>query len=244
LDYIYTLSAIALISLCHFVKSARSSTDSIRSLNFDIAIKQSGSFEFYLEYTILAQKPGENSQNTKKSPHGYFSVDPVLRVLSRPRILSPDKTSDGPTVSLPIDGIVIQTVLPKLLGPISRWEPSIKSISDLGYNMVHFVPMQVRGSSDSPFSIYNQLEFSNDLFDEQDQHKSVEEKNEIVSNILKKMENEYGVLSLTDVVWNHTAHNCQWLKEHPEAGRKWEGKTYTRNNIYTYGFSCLFCEKD
>jgi glycogen debranching enzyme len=85
--------------------------------------------------------------------------------------------------------------------------------------MVHFVPMQARGKSNSPFSIYDQLQFSNDLFDEQDQGKPVEEKNEIVGNMLKKMENEYGVLSLTDVVWNHTAHSCRWLKEHPETGR-------------------------
>jgi glycogen debranching enzyme len=32
------------------------------------------------------------------------------------------------------------------------------------------------------------------------------------------MEKEYGLLSLTDVVWNHTAENSDWLLDHPEAG--------------------------
>lgn len=32
------------------------------------------------------------------------------------------------------------------------------------------------------------------------------------------MENEHGLLGMTDVVWNHTANNSKWLEEHPEAG--------------------------
>jgi glycogen debranching enzyme len=33
-----------------------------------------------------------------------------------------------------------------------------------------------------------------------------------------QMEMEFGLLSLTDVVWNHTAENSDWLQDHPEAG--------------------------
>lgn len=32
------------------------------------------------------------------------------------------------------------------------------------------------------------------------------------------MEKDFGLLSLTDVVWNHTAENSDWLQDHPEAG--------------------------
>ena len=32
------------------------------------------------------------------------------------------------------------------------------------------------------------------------------------------MEKNYGLLGLTDVVWNHTADNSKWLQEHPEVG--------------------------
>ena len=36
--------------------------------------------------------------------------------------------------------------------------------------------------------------------------------------ILKSAKEEYGLLSLTDVVLNHTADNSAWLEKHPEAG--------------------------
>ena len=33
-----------------------------------------------------------------------------------------------------------------------------------------------------------------------------------------RMEKEFGLLALTDIVWNHTAENSDWLQDHPEAG--------------------------
>lgn len=145
-------------------------------------------------------------------------VDPLLRISTRRRILSSELISSEPTVQIPLDGLVIQSVLPKLLGRFSEWGTHMKAISDLGYNMIHFVPMQVRGQSNSPYSIYDQLAFSNDLFEPEDRSKSPDEKIEIVKKTVNKLEHEYKLLSLSDIVWNHTASNCGWLQEHPEAG--------------------------
>jgi glycogen debranching enzyme len=39
-----------------------------------------------------------------------------------------------------------------------------------------------------------------------------------VEEILKVAREEYGLLSLTDVVLNHTADDSPWLVDHPEAG--------------------------
>ena len=36
--------------------------------------------------------------------------------------------------------------------------------------------------------------------------------------MIGNMEKEYGLLGLTDVVWNHTANDSKWLEEHPESG--------------------------
>ncbi|RIA84467.1 glycoside hydrolase family 13/133 protein [Glomus cerebriforme] len=183
-----------------------------RPLNTDITIQRAGAFEFYVEYKEL------NSNLTKSSAKSYFTVDPLLHIIPRHRILSSEPISSEPTITLPIDGLAIQSVLPKLLGRFSEWDPHIKVISDLGYNMIHFLPMQVRGMSNSPYSIYDQLSFSNDLFEPKDRSKSPEEKIEIIKKTLNKIEHEYKILSLTDIVWNHTACNCNWLEEHPEAG--------------------------
>ncbi|CAG8499340.1 1617_t:CDS:10 [Racocetra fulgida] len=78
--------------------------------------------------------------------------------------------------------------------------------------------MQSRGISNSPYSIFDQLTFSDDLFEEKDRVKSLSEKIEIVKQTVNKLDEEYGILSLTDIVWNHTACNSEWLQDHPEAG--------------------------
>ncbi|KAG9297134.1 hypothetical protein G9A89_019415 [Geosiphon pyriformis] len=192
--------------------------DFSRSLNIDIVIRLPGAFEFYVEHRADSTLSGEVSTTINKSEICYFNVDPSLHIIPRRRILSSKRISSLPTIPIPLDGLVIESVLPKLLGPFTKWEPHIKAISDLGYNMIHFVPMQARGISNSPYSIFDQLSFSSDLFETHDQSKSSEEKLDIVRDTLKKLENEYGILSLTDVVLNHTACNSDWLEDHPEAG--------------------------
>ena len=39
-----------------------------------------------------------------------------------------------------------------------------------------------------------------------------------IEEMLKVARDEYGLLSLTDVVLNHTANDSPWLLDHPEAG--------------------------
>lgn len=88
------------------------------------------------------------------------------------------------------------------------WENHFSSIAQRKYNMVHFTPLMERGNSNSPYSIYDQLQFDQSCFDsEQD-----------IATMVQKMEKEYGLLGLTDIVWNHTANNSKWLEEHPEVG--------------------------
>lgn len=89
------------------------------------------------------------------------------------------------------------------------WNKYLSSISRRKYNMVHFTPLMKRGSSNSPYSIFDQLEFDDGAFPNGETD---------VQKLIKSMEEEHSLLSLTDVVWNHTANNSKWLEEHPEAG--------------------------
>ena len=100
----------------------------------------------------------------------------------------------------------MQSVVSKWLG--SDWEPILSKIAAKNYNMVHFTPLQERGESNSPYSIYDQLQFDQKHF------KSPEE----VDNLVKHLHRDLNMLSLTDIVFNHTANNSPWLVEHPEAG--------------------------
>ncbi|KAI5308282.1 hypothetical protein KEM55_006117, partial [Ascosphaera atra] len=96
------------------------------------------------------------------------------------------------------------------MGPYpSSWHAHLRGMGNRGYNMVHFTPLMQRGQSNSPYSIYDQFTFDPTIFPRGE---------EDVAEMIATMEREYGLLGLTDVVWNHTAHNSAWLQEHPEAG--------------------------
>ncbi len=75
--------------------------------------------------------------------------------------------------------------------------------------MVHFTPLQHRGQSNSPYSIYDQLGWDPECFPNGEAD---------IKKLVHSMETEHGLLGLTDVVWNHTADNSKWLQEHPEVG--------------------------
>lgn len=89
------------------------------------------------------------------------------------------------------------------------WDKHLRGIGERGYNVVHFTPLQQRGSSNSPYSIYDQLAFDPECFPNGEAD---------IVKLTKSMEQEHGLLGLTDVVLNHTANNSKWLQEHPEAG--------------------------
>ena len=89
------------------------------------------------------------------------------------------------------------------------WEKHLSGIGQREYNMVHFTPLMERGSSNSPYSICDQLTFDPLCFPNGETD---------VATMIAKMEKEHGLLGLTDVVWNHTANNSKWLETHPEAG--------------------------
>lgn len=89
------------------------------------------------------------------------------------------------------------------------WEPHLRTISERGYNMVHFPPLQVRGGSDSPYSIADQLSWDKYCFPGGE--------SDLVA-MITRLEKDYSMLALTDIVLNHTSPETHWLREHPEAG--------------------------
>ncbi|KAK3044218.1 hypothetical protein LTS18_001862, partial [Coniosporium uncinatum] len=110
----------------------------------------------------------------------------------------------------PIDSLIIFSIISKLMGKNPEdWDKHLRGISQRGYNMVHFTPLQKRGDSNSPYSIFDQHLFDPEYFPNGESD---------VAAMVMKMENEYGLMGLTDVVLNHTANNSPWLEEHPEAG--------------------------
>ena len=184
----------------------------------DVQIKTSGIFEFNVQY---------EDWDTQAI---HVSCEPC-RVLVDPRLtipqshmldVQPDQEQEQ---LLPLDAITIMTVIPKWMPTLQHWMPYFHSFSDTGYNMVHFAPMNVRGISNSPYSIYDQLSFSDDLFD----GKLNEEQKQVqVQSMIQQIRDVCGILSVTDVVWNHTACNSLWLEEHPDSGYNLKNSPHLR----------------
>lgn len=155
-------------------------------ITITIPIYQPGTYCFYFKYKDL-----DNKELTTKET--YFNVPPNLRI--------DDKF-------LPFNSINIQSVVSKWAGPLADWDVLFDHISEKGYNMIHFTPLQERGESNSPYSIYDQLNFDPHIF------KSTDMAVDFIHQLMQKNH----LLSLTDVVWNHTANNSDWLREYPDAG--------------------------
>lgn len=147
---------------------------------------KAGSFKYYF-----------NADGTNCGS-GYFLVMPVLTVNGK---------------RVPLDGIVCQTHLTKLLGPLSCWEDRLRVSKESGYNMIHLTPIHQLGCSNSSYSI-------------SDHHALIETVHELnhmvdfvdVENLVNKIEKNWNMLTVQDVVWNHAAINAPWLQKHPECG--------------------------
>jgi glycogen debranching enzyme len=193
--------------------SSRLPTDYSKPIHVDLPISHAGAFVYWIEYD------GDNPGDRIKGRHGYFNIDPILKIKARTAILDPETSapllpanggaviSKDRYVNLPLNGLAILTLVSKWMGPIDQWIKHFEEASERGYTMLHWTPLQERGESGSPYSIKSQLRYDASAGG-----------TSIVEQTLKLAREEYGLLSMTDVVLNHTANDSPWLLDHPEAG--------------------------
>ena len=168
-----------------------------RNITIDVPVHQAGAYSFYTTYTPLPPFSTEDiaTPEPTRTPTHYIDICPRL-------------TLQGSY--LPLDAVSLCSVLSKCMGKYpSDWDKHLHGISERGYNMIHFTPLMMRGESNSPYSIYDQHQFDKEVFPNGAKD---------IGSLVKRMGDEFGMLAMTDVVWNHTANNSKWLEEHPEAG--------------------------
>jgi glycogen debranching enzyme len=168
-----------------------------RPINIDVPVFQAGAFDFHTTYTPLPTFTTgvADVPEPTRTPTYYIDVCPKLK-------------AQGQT--LPLNSLSIFSLISKFMGEYpTQWEKHLTGIAERGYNMVHFTPLNLRGDSNSPYSIADQLSFDPQIFPNGEKD---------IEDLTTKMEQRHGLLSLTDVVWNHTANNSEWLQDHPEAG--------------------------
>ncbi|KAL6433430.1 hypothetical protein ACFW04_006521 [Cataglyphis niger] len=155
-----------------------------------IHLTLSGSFHYYVSDQVR--------EHTKPVASGYLLVDPELKIGEDEEIL-------------PLDCIQVQTVLAKCLGPFSTWEDKLLVTRNSGYNMIHFTPIQELGHSKSSYSLKDQMKL-NPIFNENDQIITYHD----IERFVNKMRTEWQMLSICDIVLNHTANESPFLLSHPE----------------------------
>ncbi|ORY09293.1 glucanotransferase domain of glycogen debranching enzyme-domain-containing protein [Clohesyomyces aquaticus] len=173
----------------------------------DIPIYEANAYSFYTTYTPLSQWSFAETPESKPThtPTYYIDVCPRLTLQGK---------------QVPVDSIIVFSTLSKFMGSFpTDWDNHLRGISQRGYNMVHFTPLTIRGESNSPYSIYDQLQFDESSFPNGEKD---------VARMVKKMHEEFHMLAMTDVVWNHTANNSKWLQDHPEAGYSVETSPWLR----------------
>lgn len=159
------------------------------ALFVEIIVNLAGSFHYYFVY--------ENASEPGPQGSGYFLVDPVLSF---------------PDENLPLNCVQCQTVLAKCLGPFSTWDNKLRVTKESGYNMIHFTPIQELGKSHSAYSLSAQLKL-NPNFNDNNKKLTFSD----IESFTQKMRTEWKVLSICDIVLNHTANETEWLQEHPES---------------------------
>ncbi|KAI1828706.1 glycoside hydrolase family 133 protein [Xylaria intraflava] len=171
-----------------------------RNTEISIPIHEAGAFAFYTTYAELPELSSTPDSTRsppliKQTPFYYINVAPRLSLGGQP---------------LPLPALSIFSVISKFMGNYpTDWEKHLRGISGRGYNVLHFTPLQVRGTSNSPYSLYDQLGWDPECFPRGE---------EDVQQMVDSLEHNHSLLSLTDIVLNHTAPNSRWLLEHPEAG--------------------------
>lgn len=190
-----------------------------RNIRIDVPVTRAGAFAFYVTYCPIPDfsvslsgsdyvsgsvtDPAAAAASSSSTPERKQARTPTYYIDVAPKLILRGK-------DLPINALSIFSLVSKFMGKYpSDWEKHLHGISQRGYNMIHFTPLMTRGVSDSPYSIYDQLTFDQACFPNGETD---------VAEMVAKMEMQHGLLALTDVVWNHTAGNSQWLEEHPEAG--------------------------
>ncbi|KAH7828063.1 4-alpha-glucanotransferase [Monocercomonoides exilis] len=175
---------------------------------YEIKCQSAGAYQYYFEK--------ESGKPAELQPNGRFVVEPLFDIRG---------------ISTPASGLAIHTVFAPCLGKVETWLPleppekigedgalrvdkcALQPVIEAGYNMIHFAPICTLGISKSAYCIRNQLDIEPSVFGEDSSEKRFERLNHVVT----RLRNEFGILSMVDVIWNHTSLDSPWVREHPEA---------------------------
>lgn len=143
-----------------------------------------GIFQFKLRYSPDGQDPW------------YWDRTPHARV-----IIDPPAARD----------IRLYTFIPTASGHIGQWKKELGRIRDMGFNMVHFLPLTAMALSESPYSASDLFSVDSSFLDPADSRDGLDQLEAFVEEM-----KEHGLALCVDLVLNHVGHNSRMATQVPE----------------------------
>jgi glycogen debranching enzyme len=176
-----------------------------------LRLTRPGSFRYYVRLNSDDDVKDEDKHDKDAEICGYFLVEPLLSV--------------GPNAFLELNSIRCQTYLSKCLGYFENWKEKLEVAYRSGYNAIHFTPIQELGASKSAYSLKNHQTLNPSFNFE---NSSSEYSFDDIARLVENMRQEWGIVSFTDIVLNHTANETPWLQEHPESAYNLQNSPHLR----------------
>jgi starch synthase (maltosyl-transferring) len=103
-------------------------------------------------------------------------------------------------------------LFPRLVGPVSQWEPHLARAADLGFDSVFINPVQKPGYSGSLYSVADYQALNPLLADPADQASPEDQLRKVLHHAREK----HGLTPVVDLVINHCAFDSTLVKTNPE----------------------------
>uniref|UniRef100_A0A5S6QS88 4-alpha-glucanotransferase n=1 Tax=Trichuris muris TaxID=70415 RepID=A0A5S6QS88_TRIMR len=143
--------------------------------------------------------------------------------INRPEVIGYFHVLSRIAAGLPVDAIACQSVYARLLGHFSGWTNQFSVAQKSGYNMIHLSPVQKLGRSRQPRCISEQLELNDEIFGP-----NSGEAFELLEKFIGKIEKEWNMFTMGDLVLAETAVDSPWINDHPECTYNLENTPHLR----------------
>ena len=207
-----------LISNLTKIKAKPSLSEGI-GIFFEVVFTYPGSFFFQLSYPDVTSK---------------------LRKCTKP-----DWIQVIPKCLPPANSMVLLSVLTRCLGKLKNWIDLLANQAKLGYNMIHFMPIQKYGESGSMYSLRDHQTIDDWYVD--DITMLPAGRLAQLERVIETLNKRYGLRCLVDIVLNHVYPQSEWLQEHPEAAYNLSNTPHLRvaweYDKFLQSFSINFMER-
>ena len=184
---------------------------------FQIICERAGNITFMFMY-----KDENDNDKIKFTEPFHILVNPLIE-LNNSFSVSNRNTNENNCNNniIELTQIKMQTVISKNIGKLkSDFKKYFEEASLLGYNFIHFKTLQSLSSSENLYSIKDHNELNNSFFNEKKNNGkkplSIQKKNELFKNFIKKLKRKYNLRTITDVILTQASTESEWILTHTE----------------------------